>query len=126
MNAPPVDVGEALVEYLCHGRRRGFGRALFLTAHAPNRGASSGLVSDIVTRACARAGVPPARAHRLRHTIATELLARGAGLIEIGQLSRHKDVFSTTIYARSTGVLCLGWRCRGRGASDEHALPSPR
>lgn len=109
----PADVGEALVEYLRHGRRSGFGRALFLTAHAPIRGVSPGVVSEIVTRACKRAGLPPVRAHRLRHTIATELLVRGAGLIEVGQLLRHKDVFSTTIYAkvdrRALSRLALPW-----------------
>jgi integrase/recombinase XerD len=109
----PVDVGQALVDYLHDGRRRGFGRAVFLTAHAPIRGVSPGVVGDIVARACKRAGIPPVRAHRLRHTIATELLARGAGLIEVGQLLRHKDVFSTTVYAkvdrRALAGLALPW-----------------
>lgn len=109
----PVDVGEAIVEYLRDGRRPGFGRGLFLTAYAPIRGISPGVASEIVTRACARAGIPPVRAHRLRHTIATELLSRGAGLIEVGQLLRHKDVFSTTIYAkvdrRALSRLALAW-----------------
>jgi site-specific recombinase XerD len=84
-----------------------------LTAYAPIRGVSAGVISEIVTRACARAGVPPVRAHRLRHTIATELLSRGAGLIEVGQLLRHKDVFSTSVYAkvdrRALAGLALPW-----------------
>ena len=31
----PADAGEAVADYLRHGRPRGFGRAVFLHAHAP-------------------------------------------------------------------------------------------
>lgn len=55
----PCDVGEALVDYLRHGRPRGFARAVFLNACAPRAGVSRGAVSDVVVRACKRAGIPP-------------------------------------------------------------------
>ena len=40
------------------------------------------------------------RAHRLRHTAATEMLRAGAGLTEIGQVLRHQSVLTTSIYAK--------------------------
>jgi site-specific recombinase XerD len=39
-------------------------------------------------------------AHRLRHTLATEMRRRGASLIEVGQVLRHQDLVTTAIYAK--------------------------
>jgi integrase/recombinase XerD len=109
----PDDVGRALADYLRHGRPRGFGRTVFLTACAPLTGISRGAVSDIVVRACERAGIAPIRCHRLRHTLASELLARGAALAEIGQVLRHRDLRTTAVYAkvdrRALSGLALPW-----------------
>jgi integrase/recombinase XerD len=114
----PDDVGKGLADYLCHGRPRGFGRAMFLTASAPLIGVSRGAVSDIVVRACERAGVPPVRCHCLRHTVASELLWRGAGLAEIGQVLRHRDLRTTAVYAKvdrqALSGLALPWPGSGR------------
>jgi site-specific recombinase XerD len=38
--------------------------------------------------------------HRLRHTLACELVNAGVGLPEIGQVLRHRSMVSTAIYAR--------------------------
>jgi integrase/recombinase XerD len=54
----------------------------------------------VVYSACDRAGVPRAGAHRLRHTLATELLAAGSSLTEIGQVLRHRSISTTAIYAK--------------------------
>jgi len=109
----PSDVGEALAEYLRDGRQRGFGRTLFLKACAPVGGLSRDAVSDVVVRACERAGIPPVRAHRLRHTLASELLRCGAGLAEIAQVLRHHDLGTTVIYAKidrqALAGLALPW-----------------
>jgi integrase/recombinase XerD len=108
-----ADVGEALADYLRHGRPRGFGRAVFLHAHAPLTRLSPGNVSDIVVRACKRAGIARVGAHRLRHTVASELLSRGAGLVEIGQVLRHQDLRATALYAKvdrqALSRLALPW-----------------
>ena len=107
------DVGEALADYLRHGRPRGFGRAVFLHAHAPLTRVSPGNVSDVVKRACKRAGIARVGAHRLRHTVASELLSRGAGLVEIGQVLRHQDFRTTGLYAKvdrqALSWLALPW-----------------
>ena len=107
------DVGEALAGYLRHGRPCGFGRAVFLHAHAPLTRVSPGNVSDVVKRACKRAGIARVGAHRLRHTVASELLSRGAGLVEIGQVLRHQDLRTTALYAKvdrqALSRLALPW-----------------
>jgi integrase/recombinase XerD len=53
----------------------------------------------VVVSASKRAGLEGVTAHRLRHTAASELLRRGAQLVEIGQLLRHRTELTTTIYA---------------------------
>ena len=78
---PPGDVGEALVDYLRHGRPRGFGRPVFVTACAPLTAVSRSTINDLMVRACKRAGIAPVGDHRLRHTVASELLSHGAGLV---------------------------------------------
>jgi site-specific recombinase XerD len=40
------------------------------------------------------------RAHRLRHTAASDMLRAGGSLAEIGQVLRHRSVASTAAYAR--------------------------
>jgi site-specific recombinase XerD len=66
---------------------------------APHRGLTTGGLIMIVQSACRRVGIKPVAAHRLRHTVASELLQAGAGLSEIGQLLRHRSMASTAIYA---------------------------
>jgi integrase/recombinase XerD len=109
----PSDVGQALVDYLRDGRPRGFGRRLILPARAPYGELSPRAIAAVVMRACKRAGIAPVGAHRLRHTIASELLRRGAGLPEIGQLLRHRSIDTTAIYAkvdrRALSRLALAW-----------------
>jgi site-specific recombinase XerD len=109
----PAEVGEALAEYLSRGRPRGFGRTVFLRVQAPLGAMSGDAVSEVVIRACRRAGIPPVRAHRLRHTIATEMLRAGAGLTEIGQVLRHQSPNVTAVYAKvdrqALSRLALPW-----------------
>lgn len=97
----PVDVGEAIVAYLRGGRPRSTRRELFLHARAPFGALSRQRIAGVVRVACARAGVPPVGPHRLRHTLACQLLAAEAGLPEIGEVLRHRGVSSTAIYARA-------------------------
>ncbi len=95
----PVDVGRALAAYLQRGRPGGECREVFVHARAPYCAMRRWAVSHVVLRACQRAGVPGLRAHRLRHGAATEMHRAGAGLVEIGQVLRHRHTATTTIYA---------------------------
>mgnify|MGYP001380104241 CR=1 FL=1 len=99
----PQDVGTALADYLHRLRPACSARQVFLRMKAPHRGfASSVAICCIVRRALKRAGLNPAHkgAHLLRHSVATELLRRGASLAEIGELLRHRNQQTTMIYAK--------------------------
>jgi site-specific recombinase XerD len=97
----PADVGEALAAYLRHGRPASESRRLFLRHYAPIRGfADTGALRSVLARCCARAGLPYASPHRLRHTAASEMLAAGGTLAEIGQVLRHRDAAATANYAK--------------------------
>ena len=96
----PAEVGEALVAYLFGGRNPEGARHLFLTCRAPRGPIRPDLVGDVVERACKRAGLPRVGPHRLRHALAGELLRRGAGLVAISQVLRHRDLATTALYAK--------------------------
>jgi site-specific recombinase XerD len=96
----PNDVGEAAATYLLKARPRDDSRTAFLTRVAPPRPMGHTTVSQIVWRQCRIAGLKPIRAHRLRHALATELLARGVKLPEIAQVLRQRDLATTAIYAK--------------------------
>jgi integrase/recombinase XerD len=96
----PVDVGEALVAYLHGGRPRAGCRTVFLRLNAPIEGLTVSGVTTVVYRACARAELPRAGAHRLRHSAATAMLAGGGTLTEVGQVLRHARLQTTAIYAK--------------------------
>jgi len=99
----PVDVGAALARYLCDVRPACEGRRVFIRIQAPQQGlAGPTAICCIVRRALRRAGLDPEfkGAHLLRHSLATDLLRRGASLSEIGQLLRHRQPTTTQIYAK--------------------------
>ena len=95
----PADVGTALAEYLAL-RGPQDSRSVFLTARAPRRPIPADLVGHVVRRYCRQAGVPHVGPHRLRHTLATQMLAQGAALADISQVLRHSDLATTAIYAK--------------------------
>ncbi len=96
----PSEVGEALACYLTSARPRCGCLALFVTARAPYQALTGTCIRAIMGRACVRAGLPQLGAHRLRHTLATELLRAGASLADVGQVLRHRSQLSTAIYAK--------------------------
>ena len=96
----PGDAGAALAAYLSNGRPSCACSTVFVTARAPYRPLTPGSVRAIMGRACWRAGLARVGAHRLRHTLATDMLRAGASLAEIGQVLRHRSELSTAIYAK--------------------------
>src|SRR5213593_4094455 len=72
-------------------------------------------ISGIVRGALTKAGVKSDRkgAHLLRHSLATDMLRRGASLDEIGHILRHSSPSTTAIYAKvdldSLRTLALPW-----------------
>jgi integrase/recombinase XerD len=108
----PSDVGAALAAYL-RIRPKAQTRAVFLRANAPTGAVTPRAVTWAVYNACERSGVPRAGAHRLRHSLATQMLAAGSSLAEVGQVLRHGRVATTAIYAkvdhRALDALVLPW-----------------
>jgi site-specific recombinase XerD len=97
----PHEVGETLADYLlAYTLDRGPHREVFLRAFSPRGPMSASSIGDLVGNACARAGIPRVGSHRLRHTLASELLAAGAPLTEIAPVLRHTNLSSTAIYAK--------------------------
>lgn len=96
----PAEVGAALATYLTDVRPATPLRSVFVSCKAPQRAIRPDLVSDVTRRACDRAGLPRVGAHRLRHTLATEMLQRGVRLADIGQVLRHRDLATTALYAK--------------------------
>ena len=99
----PCDVGEALATYLRRDRPRCATRRVFVRARAPHRGLGHpSTVSTLVRMALTRAAVtaPMKGAHVLRHSLATDLLRRGASLADIGDVLRHQQPNTTEIYAK--------------------------
>ena len=60
------------------------------------------VIAKLTQTALKRAGVECMRtgSHVFRHSLATEMLHRGASLEEIGQVLRHKNPDTTAIYAK--------------------------
>jgi site-specific recombinase XerD len=96
----PADVGEAIASYLRRGRPSSERREVFLRARAPYEPIAPGTVRSTVRRACRRAGIAEVGAHRLRHTMACEMISAHVPLQRIGQVLRHRSLQSTAIYAR--------------------------
>jgi site-specific recombinase XerD len=100
----PQDVGEALANYIRQDRVT-TSRALFVWHRAPHSPfTDSQVINDVLRKAFKKAGVePPTRyvgSHILRHSLATNMLRRGASLAEIGEVLRHRARRSTMIYAK--------------------------
>jgi len=96
----PAQVGEAITAWLCDGRPECGTRAVFTTIRPRGRRLSSGAVAHVVRTWSRAAGLAQFGAHRLRHTLATEMLRAGASLPEVGQVLRHRSARSTAIYAK--------------------------
>jgi integrase len=114
----PADVGEAVAAYLRRGRPEGDRREVFLRARAPYGPIASGTVASTVRRACRRAGIAEVGSHRLRHTVACEMVAAGVPLVEIAQVLRHHSLQTTAVYARvdldRLRLLAAPWPGEGR------------
>jgi site-specific recombinase XerD len=99
----PSDVGQAIAAYLQHDRPRCSSRRLFISQRAPIAGLQSGCaIVKTVARALNRAGIVSERkgGYLFRHTLATEMLGRGASLREIGEVLRHQKAGTTQNYAK--------------------------
>ena len=110
----PATTGRAIAEYLQFERPQTTNRAVFVRRIAPrDQSIGSDLVQKTIRQAYARAGLPYTRAHLLRHTMASRLLAGGSSLKEVADVLRHRSLGTTLIYAkldsRNLVTVALPW-----------------
>jgi integrase/recombinase XerD len=97
-----AEVGHALAEYLQGGRPPTSAREVFVLLRLrPGTPIRSDIVGRAVDAALTRAAIdaPTRGGNLLRHSLATDLLARGVGLGEIASLLGHGSLATTRIYA---------------------------
>jgi len=115
------DVGEALAAYLRGDRGGSSSRRVFLRTWAPHVGLTGpAAVGHIVRKALARAGVRRSgrgAAHLFRHGLATKMIRRGASLVEIAEVLRHRSQNTTAIYSQvsfeALRTVAQPWPVRG-------------
>jgi integrase/recombinase XerD len=100
----PRDVGEALAAYIRLGRATK-SRSLFVSSLAPHRPFKSAIVlNGILKEAYRKTGLktpsPNVGSYVLRHSLATNLVRRGASLDEIANVLRHRSRTTTMRYAK--------------------------
>jgi site-specific recombinase XerD len=100
----PQDVGEALAAYIQLGRVTK-SRSLFVSMKPPHRPFKSSIVlNGILKEAYRKTGLKtPSRnvgSYVLRHSLATNLVRRGASLDEIANMLRHRSRKTTMHYAK--------------------------
>jgi len=95
-------VGEAIIDYLKHGRPPIHDRHLFLRAMAPRLPMASGAVSNRVTNYLHKAGIAVGRpgSHTLRHTCVQRLVDAEFSFKAIGDYGGHASPASTQIYTK--------------------------
>jgi site-specific recombinase XerD len=97
------DVGEALLAYLHTGRPATSSRHLFLAHTAPYHPLhTASAMTKIVKRLLAKAGIArqPSGAHLFRHTVATQLVNRGASFKDVADVLGHHTLQTTGLYAK--------------------------
>jgi len=100
----PDDVGKAIVDYIQNGRA-GNSRSLFVGSQAPYRPFTNAhVLNDVLGKAFEKTGLePPGKYvgfHLLRHSLAVDMLRKGASLGEIADILRHRSRTTTMIYAK--------------------------
>jgi integrase/recombinase XerD len=94
--------GEALADYLRHGRPQSPDRHVFFRAVAPLRPIGADAVAGCARRYLLRAGiqVPRPGSHTLRHSAVQRLVDTGFSLKTIGDYAGRRSAASTEIYAK--------------------------
>ena len=97
----PVATGRAIAAYLRNERPKTLHRMVFASHQAPReRCLCATVVGKTIRDAYARAGLSHTRAHLLRHTMASRLLAGGSSLKEVADVLRHRSLNATLVYAK--------------------------
>jgi integrase len=97
----PQITGEALVDYLRHGRPITASRSVFVVHRAPvGQAATITTVRGAIRRAFVRAGLAWSGTHILRHTAAARMVQSGVSLKEVADVLGHRSIDTTLIYTK--------------------------
>ena len=97
------EVGDAIIDYLKHGRPASSHREIFLAFPAPHRPLSrGGVLRWRLGKLLAAAGIEKQHwgTHTFRHSRAVHLLEQGCSFKSIGDLFGHQEPNSTFVYAK--------------------------
>ena len=96
------EVGQAVLRYLRYGRPRCSDSHVFVTLKPPYRPMNQCVLASLVKSRMKALHIESMRhgTHSLRHACATELLRRGASLVEIADFLGHRSIQSVSVYAR--------------------------
>jgi site-specific recombinase XerD len=100
---PLIDtVGNAVLAYIRTVRPHSARREVFLTIKAPLKPLTAGALYHAVSKRLKKLGIHSVRRgpHALRHACATQLLADGLSLKEIGDHLGHASATATCVYAK--------------------------
>jgi len=99
----PQRTGEAIARYLQIDRQESATRAIFQRLRPPhNQPAVAATIRGSIRNAARRCGLSARLSgpHILRHTMATRLVQSGVPFKEVSDLLRHRDLDTTTLYAK--------------------------
>jgi integrase/recombinase XerD len=117
------DIGESITDYICH-ERKGTCRDLFLASRSPySPFKDAQILNTVLRQAFDKTDIPRPKqyevSHILRHSLATNLVQKGASLEEISNTLRHRSKQTTLLYARQDinglRTIALSWPLKKGG-----------
>jgi len=97
-----TDVGEAIIDYIQHGRPKSNSKYIFLSAGSPYEPLTSGGLYTIINKYFSRSNVKWAKrrhgVHAMRHSLATNMLKNGSPITIISDTLGHVNSDTTMKY----------------------------
>ena len=99
-----ADVGNAIIDYLRHGRPKSDSQNVFLSGNAPYVAATQGVVCAAINEIILRSGVDTSGKHHgphsLRHSLASAMLNGGSMMPVISESLGHRSTQTTLAYLK--------------------------
>lgn len=99
-----ADVGNAIIDYLKHGRPKTELQNIFLTSRAPYVAATKDMVCSAINTAICKSGVDVSNKHHgphsLRHSLASAMLEGGTTIPVISESLGHRKTETTMTYLK--------------------------
>lgn len=99
-----ADVGNAIIDYLQHGRPQSVLQSVFLSSRAPYVAATKGMVCSAINQIVCKSGVDITSKHHgphsLRHSLASAMLEGGTTIPVISESLGHRSTQTTLTYLK--------------------------